>query len=353
MPRSVTPSKMRASISAPPCAAARVTIFVVLSTVIFMQPIIASLNPPSALSGGAAFALVLTGSNFGTDSVVFWGSLALATSYVSATQVSAAVPAALIQFGGGVQISLATGGFTSPPGGPIFGILNAPTLIDLCTVGQVKSWLSANGAPTLNAGDDNNIQSAITSWGAEFLRRTGNENSDGSIPPVSPFVAPVAYNETYDGTGTTEQFLRHFPCVSVQQAMINGVVIPGSTGYGALGWLIAPGGRSLILVPGGAYGANAPIVSAFYFCWDFTWTKGGQLNRMNVNIQYTAGYAATPADVTLLAIETVALTYRRRDYIDQASQSMAQGAGTTRYRDWELPPHSLKVIRGYARLAVA
>jgi hypothetical protein len=55
-------------------------------------PAITSLSPSIAMPGGAAFTLTVNGSNFDSSAVVHWGSTALTTNYVSATQVTATVP---------------------------------------------------------------------------------------------------------------------------------------------------------------------------------------------------------------------------------------------------------------------
>lgn len=59
-------------------------------------PSIAQLMPNSAISGGSNFTLTVNGSNFAATSVVNWNGQAQATTFVSATQVTAAIPASAI-----------------------------------------------------------------------------------------------------------------------------------------------------------------------------------------------------------------------------------------------------------------
>jgi hypothetical protein len=54
-------------------------------------PVIASLSPSSAATGGAAFTLTVTGSNFVSGSVVQWNGSSRATTFISKTQLQAAV----------------------------------------------------------------------------------------------------------------------------------------------------------------------------------------------------------------------------------------------------------------------
>jgi large repetitive protein len=67
---------------------------------------ISSLSPANASAEGAAFTLTVTGKNFTSGSVVYWGSTALTTTYVSATQLTAAVTASQIASSGIVAISV-------------------------------------------------------------------------------------------------------------------------------------------------------------------------------------------------------------------------------------------------------
>src|SRR5437016_11464184 len=56
-------------------------------------PTIMSLNPNTVTAGNAAFPLTVTGTGFGTDSVVFWNGNALPSTYGSGTSVTAQVSA--------------------------------------------------------------------------------------------------------------------------------------------------------------------------------------------------------------------------------------------------------------------
>jgi hypothetical protein len=64
-----------------------------ISTVLSIADI-TSISPSSANHGGPAFTLAVNGGGFDSTSVVRWHNSALTTKFVSATQLSAAVPAA-------------------------------------------------------------------------------------------------------------------------------------------------------------------------------------------------------------------------------------------------------------------
>lgn len=57
-------------------------------------PTITTLAPASTTAGGAAFALTVDGSNFSSASVVYWNASARATTFGSASQVTAQITAA-------------------------------------------------------------------------------------------------------------------------------------------------------------------------------------------------------------------------------------------------------------------
>jgi uncharacterized protein (TIGR03437 family) len=73
-------------------------------------PTIGSLSPSSAPVGGAAFPLTVTGTGFTANSKVQWNTTALATTFTSATQLTAAVTADLIAAAGIASITVVDGG---------------------------------------------------------------------------------------------------------------------------------------------------------------------------------------------------------------------------------------------------
>ncbi len=75
-------------------------------------PSISSLSPSSATAGGAGFTLAVNGSGFVSGAVVQWNGTALTTTFVSASQVTASVPASLIASSGSAGVTVTN------PGGP-------------------------------------------------------------------------------------------------------------------------------------------------------------------------------------------------------------------------------------------
>src|SRR5439155_11798492 len=67
-------------------------------------PSISSLSQTSAVEGSGAFTLTVNGSNFVPSSVVKWNGTTLSTTFISSSQLSAAVPAANVSDQGTDQV---------------------------------------------------------------------------------------------------------------------------------------------------------------------------------------------------------------------------------------------------------
>ena len=129
-----------------------------------LVPSLAGLSPSSAVVGGAAFTLTVNGSNFVSGAVVQWNGAARTTTFVSATQVTAAIPASDIAASGSAQVTVVN----PSPGG---GTSNALTFT-ITTTNPVPSLtgLSPNsavaGGPafTLTVNGSNFVSGAVVQW---------------------------------------------------------------------------------------------------------------------------------------------------------------------------------------------
>ena len=84
------------------------------STTASAPPVIISVGPASIAAGSAAFTLQINGSGFVSGSVASWNGTSLTTTYVSATELKAAVPASLAATGGSFAIAVANPDGQSP-----------------------------------------------------------------------------------------------------------------------------------------------------------------------------------------------------------------------------------------------
>lgn len=104
------------TISKQGCADARTNNFTVIP--LNPAPSLMAINPNSATMGDAGFTLTVTGSNFINGSIVRWNNADRPTTFVSATQLTAQIPASDIAGAGAASVTV----FNPAPGG---GLSNA------------------------------------------------------------------------------------------------------------------------------------------------------------------------------------------------------------------------------------
>ena len=71
-----------------------------------LSPIITAISPNSAVAGGAGFALTISGANFVAASVVNFGGTAKSTTFISESQLIAAIPASSISATGNAAVTV-------------------------------------------------------------------------------------------------------------------------------------------------------------------------------------------------------------------------------------------------------
>ena len=105
---------------------------------VYTTPTLSSLSPASSDAGGSGLTLTVKGAAFQPFSTVNWNGSPLATTYVSASELKAAVPAALIASPGKVAVTVVTGAGGGQSGNKTFTIL-------LTTLKLTSATLSKNG----------------------------------------------------------------------------------------------------------------------------------------------------------------------------------------------------------------
>lgn len=80
-------------------------------------PVISALNPYSAIAGGAAFSLTITGGGFVSGSTVKWNGTTIASTYNSASQLTASIAANLISAAGTATVTVTNPGGASTKAG--------------------------------------------------------------------------------------------------------------------------------------------------------------------------------------------------------------------------------------------
>lgn len=133
-------------------------------TINFPPPVIALLAPSSAVAGGAAFTLAVTGTNFVPSSSVAWNGSPRTTTFVSSTGLQAAISAADIASIGTAKVTVvnpaASGGTSGPStffvgttGGANFAVITLNQAAQDIVFDPVNNvfYLSVTGTASTNA----------------------------------------------------------------------------------------------------------------------------------------------------------------------------------------------------------
>jgi YVTN family beta-propeller protein len=151
-------------------------------------PTITTISPNSAVAGGAAFTLTINGTNFVAGSMVNFGGSAPATTFITSTQLTAAIPAASIASAGTMAVTVtnpAPGGgtsnavnFTATSGGPS----PVPTinfLIPSCVPAGEQFINAVNNQLTITGL--NFVASSVVRWNGTDRPTALDTNSLGKI----------------------------------------------------------------------------------------------------------------------------------------------------------------------------
>lgn len=191
-------------------------------------PLLTAISPTTATAGGTSFTLTATGSNFLVASVVHWNGAARPTTFVSATQLTAAIPASDVATAGTAQVTVvnpAPGGGTSsaiaftvqsppPPAtgtaeGLWRGTTNSGRSITGLVLGSGEYWLiySATGNSAVLAGV---LQGNGSSQSGRFTSSNGvdfNFEGSGNRPVTidATYVAKTSFDGAVSYTGPTSE----------------------------------------------------------------------------------------------------------------------------------------------------
>jgi hypothetical protein len=199
-------------------------------TITLPLPAITSLNPATA-TAGHAFTVTINGRNFAPLATAKWGSAPLATTYVSGTQLTAAVPAGLVTAGSKAFVTVSTAVGTSPAA-PLVVSQPAPVVSSLSpnsvVAGGPNLTVTINGANFLPGAGATVVRWNSTALGTTFV----NCNQLTAVIPASlinnPGVAAISVVTTA-GISSGLTFTTN-PAPPVITAISPGLV---PAGYGA------------------------------------------------------------------------------------------------------------------------
>ncbi len=154
-------------------------------------PVVTGLAPSGVMAGASGFSLTVTGSSFGSGAVVLWNGTPLTTSFVSASQLTAAAPAALLQTAGAVSVVVSNvGGVQS--GAATFTIHSPPPVLSAVAP---SAAIAGSAAFTLIVTATNCGSGCVAQWNGVPLATSAVSSSQVAVAVPASLVA-------YSGTAS-------------------------------------------------------------------------------------------------------------------------------------------------------
>ena len=204
------------------------------------------------------------------------------------------------------------------------GVPTVPVSGELASIPTLPpSWALKTGyAAGALINDGVNIQQALATNGTSGTSTPGWQTLPGAITLDGSTMSWICIGP-----------IATFFSVAVQNIWLSDTGVSFFVGGSALTpVLVAPAAGQYFVQGGGSYLFNS--------------TDAGK----QILFSYTA--SGTPADLEIAIRKLAAQNYKRRSWIDQKSQAMAQNAGTLSYRDWDMEPEVRKCIYRYKRTAM-
>lgn len=178
-------------------------------------------------------------------------------------------------------------------------------MTDLCSAADVQAFLS------LPSGQDESLLESLVTRASVMVNSLINRN-----------LLSASYTERFSGRGGSRQGLSNYPVTAVSAVTIDGVSVPAATGQLDAGYL---------------FDENVVYLRGYVF------TRGVR----NVEIDYTAGFATVPADLSQACIEIVANKYKRRNNIEISGKTL--NGETISFTTSDVPPSAKAVLANYTR----
>jgi uncharacterized protein (TIGR03437 family) len=170
-------------------------------------PTLTSLSPASAATGGPAFTLTANGTNFISGSVVRWNGSNRATTFVSSTQLTAAIPNSDIAAAGSASVTV----FNPSPDGGTSTALNF-NITGAGPTPQVPSNGVLNGAGFDSSAAALSPGTIASVFGTNLTTAPTSGLLPGFVPGTDTLnTIATGTRVTFDGVPAPLFFLRHDP----------------------------------------------------------------------------------------------------------------------------------------------
>jgi hypothetical protein len=238
------------------------------------QPVITSLTPNSVLTSNGAFTMTVNGTNFQSGSgasVVRWNNTALTTTYVSSTQLTAAVPASLLPYGS-ASIYVITAGGTSPAFP--FTVILPPPVISTMGMTQAPAGFRAF---TMSVFGKYFTAAMVLNWGTTPLSGTLVGSTTFTFTVPANLVATVGKVSltvtTIGGTSSSVTFT-----VTQPQPIVTSIS-PASIAAGSATFKLTVNGSNFI--------------SGMNTLWNSTWVGANVISSTQLTTTIPANLVAT------------------------------------------------------------
>jgi hypothetical protein len=169
-------------------------------------PTLTSLSQTTAIAGSSSFTLTLTGTNFESDTVVDWNGVALITTFVSPTQVTAVVPVSDVSSGGTDSVTA----FNPTPGGGTTSAITFTVSNPAPTLTQISPAVVTTGAAafTLTLTGTNFVPTSVANFNGQarvttFVSATSLTAAILASDVVAAGAFPVTVTNSAPGGGTS------------------------------------------------------------------------------------------------------------------------------------------------------
>jgi 6-phosphogluconolactonase len=163
-------------------------------------PTITAISPNAAVAGGAAFTLTITGTNFVAASTVKFGGTTPTTTFVKATQLTAAIPAAAIASTGMLAVTVTNPAAVGGASNPVNFTITSPGPSPVPAI----SVLSPSCAP---AGEPVQLQVVGTNFVASSVVRWNGSNRPTTMNAINGLLAQISASDVAEaGTAAVTVF---------------------------------------------------------------------------------------------------------------------------------------------------
>ncbi len=172
-------------------------------------PVVGNTSPAYTSAGSAAFTLTVNGTGFMPNSAMYWGSSSLTTQFVSATQLTAQIPASDVATAGTTAITVQT---PTPGGGTSNSLLFEVDSAGTGTTPPTFTTVTATVAPGTSATYPVTLPSSATfdsvnclnlPSGAQCSYSSGTLTiTTSSTTPAGTYQITVVFTETLPGAAT-------------------------------------------------------------------------------------------------------------------------------------------------------